>query len=102
MGCPGAYLCVKAYGDSNLTYSLRATTSTCPSDFTATGDQLLCSSPLSTFDPAQLRYSACLADGTCLCKAPYAKPVESVYPREMSCVSQAVAPTIVSRPECMQ
>ena len=80
-GHAGAYLCAKAYGEANLTYSLRATLSICPADFTASGEELLCSSPL-TADASQQRYSACLPDGTCACKPPYAKPVENVYPCE--------------------
>lgn len=84
--CSGAYLCVKAYGDANLTFSLRAALSLCPADFTPAGEQLLCSSSIASGDPAALRYSACQADGTCVCKPPYAKPVESVYPCE-SCLT---------------
>ncbi|EIE26855.1 hypothetical protein COCSUDRAFT_39831 [Coccomyxa subellipsoidea C-169] len=75
----GVYLCVKAYGEANLTYSLRATLSQCPADFNKEGEQLLCSSPLN--GPAsEQRYSQCLSDGTCACKPPYNKPIEDVYP----------------------
>eukprot|EP00884_Botryococcus_braunii_P014244 jgi/Botrbrau1/22820/Bobra.0132s0143.1 len=42
----GVYLCVKAYGDANVTYALRATATRCPSDFTEGGQQLVCSSPV--------------------------------------------------------
>ena len=81
--CAGVYLCIKAYGEVNLTYSLRATLSDCPADFTATGQQLLCSSPLNG-DASQQRYTECAPDGTCVCKAPYDKPVDDVYPCEPS------------------
>lgn len=77
----GVYLCVKAYGEVNLTYSLRAALSDCPADFTSGGEQLLCSSPL-TGDASQQRYSQCAPDGTCVCKPPYDKPVDGVYPCE--------------------
>ena len=77
----GVYLCIKAYGEVNLTYSLRATLSDCPADFSSTGEQLVCSSPLNG-DPSQQRYTECASDGTCVCKPPYDKPVDNVYPRE--------------------
>lgn len=84
--CTGVYLCVKAYGEANLTYSLRATLSQCPADFTKEGEQLLCSSPLH--GPAsEQRYSQCLSDGTCVCNPPYNKPVEDVYPCEAAALS---------------
>lgn len=86
----GAYLCVKAYGDSNLTFSMRASLTLCPADFTATGKQLLCSSPLDA-DASQKRFTACQADGTCVCKAPWAKPVENVYPCEPYAITWAHA-----------
>ncbi len=66
----------------NLTYSLRATLSDCPADFLPSGEQLLCSSPLSG-DPSEQRYTQCAPDGTCVCKPPYDKPVDNVYPREV-------------------
>lgn len=78
----GVYLCIKAYGEVNLTYSLRATLSDCPADFLPSGEQLLCSSPLSG-DPSQQRYTQCATDGTCVCKPPYDKPVNNVYPCEI-------------------
>ena len=79
--CAGVYLCIKAYGEVNLTYALRATLSDCPADFLAAGQQLLCSSPVDG-DASQQRYTQCAADGTCVCKPPYDKPVEDVYPCE--------------------
>ena len=79
--CAGVYLCIKAYGEVNLTYALRATLSDCPADFSAAGQQLLCSSPVDG-DASQQRYTQCAADGTCVCKPPYDKPVEDVYPCE--------------------
>ncbi len=79
--CAGVYLCIKAYGEVNLTYALRATLSDCPADFSAAGQQLLCSSPVDG-DASQQRYTQCAPDGTCVCKPPYDKPVEDVYPCE--------------------
>jgi hypothetical protein len=77
----GAYLCIKAYGEANLTFSLRAALSLCPADFTEAGEQLLCQSRLDAAASEQ-RYSECASDGTCVCKPPYNKPVADVYPCE--------------------
>ncbi|KAK9843435.1 hypothetical protein WJX81_002486 [Elliptochloris bilobata] len=76
MDYTGVFICVKAYGSANLTYSLRAVPTMCPADFTPQGDQLLCSSLVGR---GEQRHSGCSADGTCQCLAPYAKPVASVY-----------------------
>lgn len=71
------YLCVKAYGEANVTYALRATVTRCPSDFTEAGQQLVCSSPVGV--PTQKRYSECSDKGECMCNPPYARPVEHPY-----------------------
>ncbi len=71
----GAFICVKAYGTANLTFSLRAVPSMCPADFTPAGAQLLCSSPVGGGGPQ--RHSGCSAEGVCQCVAPYAKPVRA-------------------------
>lgn len=76
MPAAGVFICVKAYGSANLTYSLRAVPTMCPADFTAEGAQLQCSSLVGR---GEQRHSGCAPDGTCLCKPPYAKPVPSVY-----------------------
>ena len=87
----GVYLCIKAYAEVNLTYSLRATLSDCPADFLPSGQQLLCSSPLGG-DSSQQRYTQCAPDGTCVCKPPYNKPVDDVYPCErLACPSPILA-----------
>ena len=72
----GVHLCIKAYGEKNLTFSLRATITKCPGDFTSTGEQMVCSTPTSASDK---RYTGCNDDGTCSCKEPYAKPLEYTY-----------------------
>ena len=76
------FICVKAYGSANLTYSLRAVPTMCPADFTAEGEQLLCSSRIGRDEQ---RHSGCAPDGTCQCKPPYAKPVPSVYDGARCC-----------------
>ncbi len=68
----GLFICVKAYGSANLTFSLRAVPTMCPADFTAAGEQLLCSSLIGS---GEQRHSGCSPEGTCQCLAPYAKPV---------------------------
>ena len=72
----GVHLCIKAYGEKNLTFSLRATITKCPGDFTSTGERMECSTPISASDK---RYTGCNDDGTCSCKEPYAKPLEYTY-----------------------
>ena len=73
---PGVYLCVKAYGDVPLTYSLRASLSKCPGDFTDAGESVECSSLVNSSDK---RFTGCNDDGTCQCKAPYQKPLATTY-----------------------
>ncbi|KAK9824143.1 hypothetical protein WJX72_008089 [[Myrmecia] bisecta] len=75
----GVYLCIKAYGEANVSYSLRALTTQCPSDFTAEGDARVCSALVNA--PAdQQRSQGCTAEGQCICKPPWNKPVSEVYP----------------------
>lgn len=74
----GAYLCVKGYGRTAFTYSLRAVYSQCPSDFTHDGKQMMCSSVVDAPE-SEKRYTGCSADGVCECKAPYQKPLPEVY-----------------------
>ena len=74
----GAYLCVKGYGSTASTYSLRAVYTQCPSDFTEDGKEMLCSS-LVNAPESQKRYTGCSADGVCSCKAPFQKPLPEVY-----------------------
>ena len=75
---PGAYLCAKGYGSTASTYALRAVYTQCPSDFTQDGKQMECSS-LVDAPEAEKRYTGCLPDGMCSCKAPYQKPLPEVY-----------------------
>lgn len=72
----GVYLCIKAYGDVSLNFSLRAAVSQCPGDFSNTGDRMECSSPVSASDK---RYTGCNDDGTCICSPPYQKPIPQPY-----------------------
>ena len=72
----GLYLCVKAYGQEQLSFTLRATLTQCPADFSKTGERMECSSVLSSPDR---RHTGCTAEGTCLCKPPYAKPPMDIY-----------------------
>ena len=74
----GAYLCVKGYGRTAFTYSLRAVYSQCPSDFTHDGKQMMCSSVVDAPE-SEKRYTGCSPDGVCECKAPYQKPLPEVY-----------------------
>ena len=46
----------------------------CPADFTATGEQLLCSSLIGS---GEQRHSGCSPEGTCQCLPPYSKPVQT-------------------------
>ncbi|KAL3154641.1 hypothetical protein ABBQ32_014088 [Trebouxia sp. C0010 RCD-2024] len=78
MDATGAYLCVKGYGRTAFTYSLRAVYSQCPSDFTHGGKQMMCSSVVDAPE-SEKRYTGCSADGVCECKAPYQKPLPEVY-----------------------
>lgn len=72
----GVYLCVKAYGGEQLSFSLRATLTQCPADFTDTGERMICSAAVSS---PEKRHSGCNADGTCICIAPYLKPPVETY-----------------------
>ena len=72
----GLYLCVKAYGQEQLSFNLRATLTQCPADFSNTGERMECSSVLSSPDK---RHSGCTAEGICLCKPPYEKPPMETY-----------------------
>ncbi|KAK9810844.1 hypothetical protein WJX73_001470 [Symbiochloris irregularis] len=77
----GVWLCVKAYGGAwsrSLTYSLKARATQCPANFDDQGGLMECSSALDA-PASDKRSTGCNADGTCACKAPYAKPVPAVY-----------------------
>ena len=77
----GVWLCVKAYGGAwsrSLTYSLKAKNTLCPSNFNDDGRLVECSSALDAPESTK-RSTGCNSDGTCACKAPYAKPVPAVY-----------------------
>lgn len=78
MHVAGAYLCVRAYGNVASTYSLKAVYTQCPSDFTLEGEQMVCSSKTNA-PVLEQRHTSCTADGTCNCKAPFAKPLPEVY-----------------------
>ena len=76
------WVCVKAYGgaySSSLAYTLKAQATLCPSTFDETGALVECSSRIGGPE-SDKRHTSCRADGVCECKAPYAKPVPSVYP----------------------
>lgn len=75
----GAYLCVRAYGDTPITYSLRMASTACPASWSVAGEPLMCSSPLGAAE-AERRYSQCTAEGQCVCSGQYAKPVPQVFP----------------------
>lgn len=80
-GFEGAYLCVRAYGDQGITYSLRMATTACPASWGAAGEPLMCSSPVGAPE-GERRYSQCTSEGRCECSGPYAKPVPQVFPGE--------------------
>ncbi len=77
----GVYLCVKAYGEVNTSFALRATTTQCPADFSDDGSVRVCSSALDA-SPEDRRSEGCSAEGECMCKPPWSKPVSEVYPGE--------------------
>ena len=81
-GCVGVWLCVKAYGGAysqGPTFSLRAKATVCPSSFDDEGRLTECSTRVGA--PESERHSsACTLEGNCVCKAPYQKPVPTVYP----------------------
>jgi hypothetical protein len=98
-GSAGVYLCVKAYGDQELTFSLKATLSKCPADFSSTtGEKMECSSVVSSGDK---RHTGCNDDGTCICKPPYVKPLAETYegkePSILSISKYKAAPRLVIR-----
>ncbi|KAK9833016.1 hypothetical protein WJX74_004561 [Apatococcus lobatus] len=74
----GVYQCVKAYGRHGLTFSMRSTLTKCPSSFTTSGEQLICSSPIHG-PPSSQRFDHCTPEGTCACKDPWKKPEGSTY-----------------------
>ena len=82
--CAGVYQCVKAYGRSGLTFSMRTVLTKCPASFTESGEQLICSSPING-PPSSQRYDHCTAEGTCTCKDPWKKPEGSTYTGEILC-----------------
>ena len=76
----GYYLCVHNYpGTGSLTFSLKATKDACRVSFNHLGNPLVCSTPRDAPEEAK-KYSECSASGECICKPPYAKPVDNVYP----------------------
>ncbi len=82
----GYYLCVHNYpGTGSLEFALKATKDVCRVSFSRKDDNdggqpLVCSSPLDASDDEK-RYTECKSTtGDCICKEPYAKPVENVYP----------------------
>ena len=79
--CPaaGAYLCIRAYGQSAASFALRATLDRCPSSFAEDGTPIMCGTRRDTPE-ADRRYSECTAAGECVCTGEYAKPVPEVYP----------------------
>lgn len=78
----GVYLCVRAYGSSPAAFALRATATRCPSDFDASGNQLVCQTRADAPE-AERRYSECSDAGQCICTGQYAKPVPEVYDGEL-------------------
>ena len=76
----GAYICVKAYGDGDkVSFTLSASLTKCPGDFTEEGLPLECSSGLDAAD-VDRRYDSCSEEGQCLCRSPWAQPVPEVFP----------------------
>jgi hypothetical protein len=82
----GYYLCVHNYPvfeeKQSLEFSLKATKDVCRVSFSRHdgGAPLVCSSPRDASEEEK-RYTDCkLTTGNCVCKPPYAKPVENVYP----------------------
>ncbi|KAL4552247.1 hypothetical protein Ndes2526B_g06472 [Nannochloris sp. 'desiccata'] len=79
----GYYLCVHNYpGTGSLEFSLKATKEVCRVSFSRYdgGAPLVCSSPRDASEEDK-RYTECKpTTGDCICKPPYAKPVENVYP----------------------
>lgn len=78
----GYYLCVHNYpGTGSLEFSLKATKDVCRVSFSRYdgGEPLVCSSPRNASEEDK-RYTDCkTTSGDCICKPPYAKPVENVY-----------------------
>uniref|UniRef100_A0A7S1SX90 EGF-like domain-containing protein n=1 Tax=Tetraselmis chuii TaxID=63592 RepID=A0A7S1SX90_9CHLO len=73
----GVYLCVHAYGEIASEFSLRTTTTLCPSSIDEDGQLLTCSTRANAPE-SEKRYDSCL-DGTCMCRGPYKKPFAAVY-----------------------
>lgn len=78
-GYEGGYVCVRAYGEAPVDFSLRVATTPCPSSYGAGGEPLMCGSPAGA-PPEQRRYHECSAAGECQCTGQWAKPVASVFP----------------------
>ena len=93
----GVYQCVKAYGRSGLTFSMRSVLTQCPAGFTLSGEQLICSSPVNG-PPSSQRYDHCTSAGTCACKDPWKRPEGSTYTGER-CTCRCSAQDLL---ECRQ
>eukprot|EP00873_Tetraselmis_striata_P005958 jgi/Tetstr1/426222/TSEL_001616.t1 len=72
----GVYLCVHAYGQYDAEFSLRASTTLCPSSFSEDGELLTCSTRAGAPE-SERRYDQCV-DGACSCRKPYRKPFAAV------------------------
>ena len=76
----GVVVCAHAYGTTALTFSLKATLDPCPNTFSyADGTPLMCHSPKDASEEDR-RYTECTAQGECVCKPPFARPVAEVFP----------------------
>lgn len=99
-GFEGAYLCVRAYGDQPIEFSLQAVLTPCPASFGDAGEALQCSSPLGDAPGGERRYSECTAAGECVCTGAYAKPVASVFPGGVGWKRSKQAGCTLPRPVC--
>mmetsp|Transcript_34827 Transcript_34827/g.98737 ORF Transcript_34827/g.98737 Transcript_34827/m.98737 type:complete len:795 (-) Transcript_34827:69-2453(-) len=75
----GVYLCIHAYGQLGTEFSLRASTTACPSRISQQGELLMCSTPVNSHGPIDSHYSQCI-EGTCQCDGKWKKPNSAVYP----------------------
>lgn len=71
----GVWLCVHAYGKTDVNVTMRAQLTQCPSTFFPEGLQQ-CSSP-GTVPTPEGRYDQCTDDGRCVCRGEWARPTNT-------------------------
>jgi hypothetical protein len=79
-GYEGVYLCIRSYTGA-VEFSLKATVDRCPASFAPNGAPTMCHTRRGA-PKEEARFLECTAEGECICKEPWARPVPETFPGE--------------------